>query len=107
MYLFHFTFLFPAPAHLQVYHRKITRPDGTQGWCGGADLASSAMFTWGFCRALLDIWAESRRPLPAPEVDEVDVISVSSDHAVEVISVSSESDDAQNDSVEEVPNAAA
>ena len=45
----------------KVYHRRISRPDGSKGWCGGKDLASSAAFTGFFCRALLSCWQQARR----------------------------------------------
>ena len=41
---------------MQVYHVKVTRPDGSIGWQGGPDLALSAEFTEEFCDAVRDCW---------------------------------------------------
>lgn len=40
----------------QVYHRKTVSKKGKKGWQGGKDLASSALWTWSFCLAVLHAW---------------------------------------------------
>ena len=58
------------------------RPDGTVGWQGGKDLASSADFTALFCKTVCKYWKEEfqcevSRPIP--------LISVESDSEVEFL----------------------
>ena len=48
----------PCP---QVYHTRTYKADGSTSWNGGKDLASSAVFTWAFCRALLESWTNRER----------------------------------------------
>lgn len=40
------------------YHKKISRPDGTQGWQGSKALPLSAAYTKKFCEALLEAWTK-------------------------------------------------
>ena len=54
----------------KIYHQRILRPDGSLGWAGGRDLASSADFTGQFCRALMRCWETDVKGLvPDPHAD--------------------------------------
>ena len=41
---------------LKVYHSRVMKKDGSQGWQGGKNLPDTAVFTWQFCRAILRCW---------------------------------------------------